>query len=220
MIYQGPRKLRSRVYVLTPPELAGTYDLADYVRAAIAGGAGMIQYRAKGASTRTMLEDCQSIIAMLRRAEVPLIVNDRVDVALAVGADGVHVGPEDMPVAWARRMMGPEAIVGATAPTPRLARQADDGGASYVSVGPMFASRTAPEKPPIGPEAIEPVRRACKLPICAIGGITAENLEAVAAAGPDLVAVTRAVFEAPDWRRAVAELVEMTRELLPGEVEI
>ena len=208
------RLLRSRLYVLTPPAMAGTRELARFVEAIVRAGVGMVQYRAKEVATRTMVEDCQRIVEVTRRAGVPLIVNDRVDVALAVGADGVHVGACDMPVAYARRLMGPIAIVGATAPTPALAREAEQGGASYVSVGPMFPTPTAPHKEPIGPGAIAPVRRVTSLPICAIGGIKEENLEEVAAAKPDLIAVTGAVADADVPEVAARRLVEMINRLL------
>jgi thiamine-phosphate diphosphorylase len=204
-------RLRSRLYVITPVALAGTDELITFVQTLVAAGVGMIQYRAKGLSTRAMIEDCARLVLITRRAGVPLIVNDRVDVALAVGADGVHVGPDDMPVAYARRLLGPHALVGATAPQPHLARQAEQGGASYVAVGPMFATPTAPDKSPLGPEAIAPVRAAVRLPICAIGGIKEQNLAAVAAAGADLVAVVGAVATAAEPGLAARRLVEQIR---------
>lgn len=215
-----PRVLRSRLYVITDTRLVGTPELFGFVEAVVASGAGMVQYRAKGISTRQMITDCQRVLRITRRARVPLIVNDRVDVALAVGADGVHVGADDMPVAYARRLMGPHAIVGATAPTPELARQAEMGGASYVSVGPMFPSPNAPDKHPRGPQAIAPVRSACKLPICAIGGIGPDNLDQVAAAGPDIVAVISAIAQADEPAMAVRHLCSRLAELLPGEVRL
>ncbi len=208
------RALRSRLCVLTPQTLAGTPELVSFVEALIDGGVGMVQYRAKETDTRTMVEDCQRLLRLTRAADVPLVVNDRVDVALAVGADGVHVGAMDMPVAYARRLMGPIAIVGATAPTPKLARQAQDGGASYISVGPMFPTPNAPEKEPVGPEGIARVRQVTSLPICAIGGINEDNLEQVAAAGPDFVAVLGAVASADVPAVAVRRLVDRLNELL------
>ncbi|MBC7287672.1 MAG: thiamine phosphate synthase [Armatimonadetes bacterium] len=208
------RQLRSRLYVLTPTSLAGTRALDAFVEAMVGAGVGLVQYRAKNVDTRTMVEDCQRLLRITRPAGVPLIVNDRVDVALAVGADGVHVGARDMPVAYARRLMGPIAIVGATAPTPRLAREAQQGGASYVAVGPMFATPNAPEKPPIGPEGIAPVRAVTPLPVCAIGGITEDNIEQVAAAKPDLIAVMGAVADADAPAVSARRLAQRISELL------
>lgn len=213
--------LRSRVYVLTPVELAGTDDLAGYVEALLGGGAGVIQYRAKGLSTRQMVEDCRRILRHTRRQRVPLIVNDRVDVALAAGAEGVHVGPSDMPVAYVRRLMGPHAIVGATAPTPKLAHEAEEAGASYVSVGPMYATSNAPEKRPVGPEGIHPVRGVVSLPICAIGGINADTLPSVAVAKPDMVAMIGAIATATDPAMMLRRLVTSVEQLIGnGELRI
>ncbi len=213
--------LRSRLYVITPAELAGTKDLAGYVEALLNGGAGIVQYRAKGQTTRRMVEDCRRILRHTRQLRVPLIVNDRVDVALAAGAEGVHVGPSDMPVAYARRLMGPHAIVGATAPTPKLAREAQEAGASYVSVGPMYATPSAPEKDPVGPEGIRPVRGVVGLPICAIGGINEETLAAVASAGPDMVAMIGAVAGASDPAMVVRRLVASVEQLIGnGELKV
>ncbi len=206
--------LKARLYVIIPESLVGTAEIADFVASVVSAGVGIVQYRAKQATTRQMIIDCQRLLRITRRRRVPLIVNDRVDVALAVGADGVHVGAEDMPVAYARRLMGPHAIVGATAPTPDLARQAQQGGASYVSVGPMFATPNAPHKSPVGPEQIEVVRRACALPICAIGGISIDNLAQVAEQKPDLIAVLGAVANADDPGRAASALVKAIEELL------
>ena len=213
--------LRSRLYLITPAELAGTDDLAGYVEALLNGGAGMIQYRAKGHTTRRMIEDCRAILRHTRRMHVPLIVNDRVDVALAAGAEGVHVGPSDMPVAYARRLMGPHAIVGATAPTAKLAREAQEAGSSYVSVGPMYSTPSAPEKSPVGPEGIKPVRGVVGVPICAIGGINEQTLPAVACAHPDMVAMIGAVSGSTDPAMVVRRLVASVEQLIGnGELKV
>ncbi len=214
------RPLRSRLYAITPLSLAGGEGLAAFAEGLVAGGVGVIQYRAKGLSTRRMIEDCLGILRATRPARVPLLVNDRVDVALAVGAEGVHVGASDMPVAYARRLMGPHAIVGATTPTPELAGQAAQGGATYVSVGPMFATASAPEKTPVGPGRIASVREACNLPICAIGGITVDTLGQVADARPDLIAVIGALAEAEEPSLAGRRLAARVTELLGREVSL
>jgi thiamine-phosphate pyrophosphorylase len=200
--------------------LVGTPDLPAYIEALVTAGVGMIQYRAKELTTRQMIEDCQRILRITRPARVPVVVNDRMDVALAVGAEGVHVGTDDMPVAYARRVMGPHAVVGATAPTPDLAKQAERGGASYVSVGPIFPTSTAPQKAPVGPERIRQIRAACRLPICAIGGITEDSLTVVAQERPDLVAVVTAVAEADNPALAAHRMVARLSELLPGELTL
>jgi thiamine-phosphate pyrophosphorylase len=197
--------VRSPVYFITPSQL--DVDLEWLVEQAIAGGVGMVQLRLKECTTREFVDCAAALLPLCRREGVPLIVNDRADVCLAVGADGVHVGQEDLPVEAARMVLGPASIIGATTQTPELARQAAHMGASYVAVGPMFASPTKPDKHVIGPRALTPVRRAVRLPVCAIGGITEGNIREVIAAGADLAAVVTAISEADDPAGAAAALV-------------
>jgi thiamine-phosphate pyrophosphorylase len=206
--------LRSRLYFITPSDLAGRDGLMELVRAVVEAGAGMVQYRAKGATTRVMIEDCQRLLRHTRRVGAPLVVDDRADVALAVGADGVHVGSEDLPVAYARRLMGPHAIIGATAPTPRLAREAELGDANYLAVGPIFADSGA-ESEALGPEAMVAVRAVTRLPICAAGGITADSLGLLSAFRPDLVAVSGAIADAADPGAEARRLVGLLASILP-----
>jgi thiamine-phosphate pyrophosphorylase len=205
-------RLRSGIYLITPDRITG---LAGLARAAIAGGAGMIQLRLKECGTREFIAAAQALLGPCRAACVPLIINDRADVCLAVGAHGVHVGQEDMPVAEARRILGPQRIVGATTQTPDLARQAEAEGASYVAVGPMAASPTKPGKPPIGPAAIPPVKRAVSIPVCAIGGIAESNIGEVAQAGADLFAVVSAIAGADDPTAATRRLIEAAKGSQP-----
>ncbi len=156
----------------------------------------MVQLRLKGATTRQWVSLAEAVLAACRREGIPLIINDRVDVCLAVGANGVHLGQDDMPVRIARRLLGPAAVIGATTQTPRLAGAAQAAGASYVAVGPMFRSPTKPEKEPIGPGRAFEVKNAVSVPVCAIGGIGQGNILEVAAAGADLFAVVSAIAEA------------------------
>lgn len=162
--------LKSRLYYLTPDPTPETSELCALVQQAVEGGVGMVQYRAKGLSTARMLCDARALLAFLRPARVPLLINDRLDVALAACADGVHVGQDDMPVEVARRMMGPRAIIGVTCKTLAQAAAAQRHAASYVSVGPVFPSPTKPTLPAIGLERLSQTRLQVSLPICAIGG--------------------------------------------------
>ena len=206
-------EVRSRIYYLTPAETPDTRTLVALVRRVLTAGVGMVQYRAKGLSTRRMVQDAEALLALTRPARVPLLINDRLDVALAVGADGAHVGAEDLPVPLARRLLGPYALLGATVKTPGEARQAERDGASYLGCGPLFPSPTKPEASVVGPEGVAAIQRTVSLPICVIGGLTRENLPELRDLRPELVAVVSAVNDAPDPGRAAAELVAAAREL-------
>jgi len=204
-------RLHSPSYLIASIPAPGARSVAELCAAAIAGGVGLIQCRAKGLSTREMLPDMAAAIALGRRHGVPVIVNDRVDVALALGADGVHLGQDDLPVEAARRLAGPELLIGATTQTPELAREAEAAGADYVAVGPMYASAVKPGKAPVGPGRLAEVRAAVSVPVCAIGGITAEKATVVAAAGADLLAVISAIEGADDPEEATRRLVEQAQ---------
>ena len=209
------RNLRSRVYYITPVEALPQSDLVNLVQAVIDAGVGAVQYRAKDRPTATMIREAQALLRLTRRPEVPFIVNDRADIALAVGADGVHIGQEDMPASYVRRMMGPYAIVGVTAPQPTSARQAERAEATYVSCGPVFPSPTKPDKPVVGPEAVQQVQNAVSLPVCAIGGINEETIHQLADITLALVAVCSAINNAPDPGQAARRMVEIAEEAIP-----
>jgi thiamine-phosphate diphosphorylase len=180
----------------------------EVAEAALAGGASMIQLRDKSMTTRELLDEAAAILALCRGRGVPFIINDRVDVALAVGADGVHVGDDDMPVAEARRLLGPDAIIGASADSVATARAAADDGADYLGVGPMFATETKPDAGvPVGPQRIREIKGSVNIPVFGIGGITAENAGEVMAAGADGVAVISAIAEADDVAEAARAMV-------------
>lgn len=207
------QELRSCIYYVTQDEAPGERDITTMVGAVLRAGVGMILYRAKALSTREMIREATALARMTRAARTPLIVNDRVDVALAMGADGVHVGAQDMPVAHARRLMGPAAIIGATAPTPEDARIAQGDGATYVAVGPIYPVPAETHGPVIGLEGLERVRAATSLPICAIGGIAPERLIEVVGSGAELIGVMSAVHHQPDPERAAQDLVELAASI-------
>ena len=137
---------------------------------------------------------------------MPFIVNDHADLALSVGADGVHVGQKDLPVAVVRRLVGAEMIVGASTNNAEEARRAEADGADYVSVGRLFETSSKENTRPASTETIREVKAAVSLPVCAIGGINESNIEEVIAAGADMVAVISAVCSAPDPREAAWRL--------------
>ncbi len=209
---------RSKIYYITPWPLPERQTLIRLVQAVLRAGVGLVQYRAKQASTRRMYEDAQALLRLTRPFGVPLIINDRLDIALAAGADGVHIGSEDLPTNVARRMMGPSAIVGVSADHPAEARRAERQGASYVACGAVFPSPTKPDKPVIGPHGVAAVQHAVTIPVCAIGGITADNLAELSEVNPALVAVISAINDAPDPYAAARRLVEVARTALPHRV--
>lgn len=179
----------------------------EVARAALAGGATLVQLRDKGATAAALFRLAAALLPLCRQAGVPLVVNDRLDVALAAGADGVHLGQDDLPAAEARRLLGPDRILGVSAATPAEARAAEQAGADYVGVGPVFPTATKPDAgEAVGLKALAAVRAAVAIPVLAIGGITAANAGAAVAAGADGVAVISAVSRAPDMAAAVRDL--------------
>jgi thiamine-phosphate pyrophosphorylase len=183
-------------------------DALPVVAAALAAGADTIQVRVPDAATdREAYEFAARVLRMCRDAGVTCLVNDRLHVALAVGADGGHVGADDLPVHAARTVLGPYAILGATARDPETARRAVKDGATYLGVGPAFATSTKDGLPdPIGPAGIAAVARAVTVPVIAIGGVTAVRASQLIGAGAHGIAVVGAVSEAADPGDATAEL--------------
>lgn len=193
---------RRGLYLLTPDRADTAHLLAD-VEAALAAGAVLLQYRNKAADAALKREQLAALRPLCARFDVPLIVNDDVDLAREFAADGVHVGEHDAGVAAARAALGPEAIVGASCyDDPARAQAAARAGASYLAFGAFFPSST---KPDARRARIELLRDAAPLglPRVAIGGITAENARPLIEAGADLLAVVGDVFDAPDPAAAV-----------------
>ncbi len=204
------RKVDWSVYVITDHRAVGERAILDVVRAAIRGGASVVQLREKTATTREMVELGQALYEVTRQAGIPLIVNDRLDVALAVGAEGVHVGHDDMPVSLARRLIGPNLILGASPETLGEARQMERDGADYLGVGDVYGTPSKSDAgTPIGFHGLTEVIRAVSIPVVAIGGITLENAGAVIQAGAAGVAVISAVVGAPDPEAAARRLREL-----------
>jgi thiamine-phosphate pyrophosphorylase len=185
----------------------------DVARAALQGGAPAIQLREKSVSDRALWELAQELRRLAREHGALFIVNDHVDIAAAVEADGVHLGEDDLPIAEARRILGPDAIVGASVANPQEALSAEAEGADYVSVGPVFATTSKPDAgDAIGVAPIAEIKRTVARPVLAIGGINCENVDAAIAAGADGIAVISAVAEAENMAAATAELLRLVRE--------
>ena len=195
------------VYVITDREAAGERPLSQVVRRAVAGGATVVQLRDKRATTRELIELGRALHGITRRAGVPLIVNDRADVALALDVEGVHVGQDDMPAGLARVLIGPDRILGVSAGTVQEARQAEAKGADYLGVGDVYGTPSkADAGRPIGVGGLREIVEAVSIPVVGIGGIDADKAAAVIAAGAAGVAVISAVIGAPDPKEAVRRL--------------
>jgi len=195
------------LYLVADAEYASGRNLIGLIEEAVRGGASLVQLRAKNLPSRDLLDLGLRIADLLARSGVPLLVNDRVDVALACGAAGVHLGREDMPVDQARRLLGPDRIIGVSVNTPEEALRAEREGADYVGANPAYVTTTKEiALPVLGPEGIGRIKRTVRIPVVAIGGIGSANAAALAAAGADGIAVISAILGAPDARRAAEEL--------------
>jgi len=153
-----------------------------------------------------VVEEAQRVLDVTKAARIPLLINDRADVALAVGADGVHVGQEDLPVSVVRQIVGPERIVGKSTHSLEHALAAEQEGADYLAVGPIYPTPTKPEYPSVGLKVIGQVKACVSIPIVTIGGIDHKTLPQVLAAGAECVAVVRAVCGAADVEHAARKL--------------
>jgi thiamine-phosphate pyrophosphorylase len=209
-----------RLNAIVDPERAGGYALADLARRCAQGGATLIQLRDKLSQTRTMIGEARAIKQALIPFAVPFVVNDRTDVALAAAADGVHLGPEDMAVDDARRLLGPSAIVGLSVKSVAEAEAAPVDLIDYVGSGGVYATLSKQQKnAPIGPAGLARIiaalhRRAPDLPVCGIAGIDAGNAAEVIAAGADGVAVISALSLVADPEAAARGLRDVVDAML------
>lgn len=201
-----------RLYALLDPRQAGGRDLAELARLVAEGGATLVQLRDKSGATRQMIEQARRIKAVLTPFGVPFVVNDRADVAAAAGADGVHIGWDDIVAADARRLLGKNAIIGMSVKTRAQAQNAPVDLLQYVCIGGVFATQSKDNPdPPIGVKGFAELAglirgRAPGIPVGAIAGIDARNAAAVVESGADGVAVISALSLAPDPKEAARNL--------------
>lgn len=199
------RLQQARLYLVTSPHPR----LLEVVEAALSAGLQLVQYRDKNQEDATRLETACRLAELCQRYGALFLVNDRVDLALASGADGVHLGQQDVPMEVARRILGPDRIVGRSTTNPEELARANAEGADYIGVGPIFATPTKPGKAAAGFDYLAYARQQAQQPFYAIGGIDASNAAEVIAAGADRLAVVRAIMDAPDPKAATAELLQM-----------
>ncbi len=209
-----------RLNAIVDPERAGGHQLADLAVRCVRGGATLVQLRDKRSATRALIEAARAIKDALRPFAVPFVINDRADVALVAGADGVHLGQEDMAVEDARQLLGANAIIGLSIKSVAEAEAARLDLVDYVGSGGIYATLSKPQKnPPIGPAGLARIigvlrRRAPDLPVCGIAGIDAGNAAEVIAAGADGVAVISALSLAANPEAAARELREIVDAVL------
>ena len=197
------------VYLVTDAGLSGEGSTIEVVEDAIRGGVDVVQLREKGTSARDRYELGATLRDLTREADVPLVVNDRIDLAAAIDADGVHLGDDDLPIDVARDRLGEDAVVGRSVSTPEAARRAERRGADYLGVGAVYGTtskETDPEQSNVGLERVRAIREATDLPFVGIGGVTPENARGVVEAGADGVAVISAITAADDPEAATRRL--------------
>jgi thiamine-phosphate pyrophosphorylase len=217
-------KVDVRLNAIVDPERSGGHNLADLARLCAEGGATLVQLRDKVSETRAMVEEARAIKKALAPFAVPFVVNDRVDVALAAGAEGVHLGQDDMAVEDARRLLGPDAIIGLSVKNVSEAEAAPVALIDYVGSGGVYVTLSKQQKnAPIGPEGLARIvavlrgraqKEKKELPICGIAGIDASNAAAVIGAGADGVAVISALSLASDPTRAARGLRQIVDAML------
>ncbi len=203
-----------KLYAITDRECLRGRDLAEQVELAILGGVTCVQLREKGLPEDELIAEARALRRVCAAHGVPLIINDNWQAALKSGADGVHVGIEDAPVAEIRRAAGDDFIIGATAKTVQQAKLAEASGADYLGVGAVFPSPTKKNALRITPELLAEICASVSIPAVAIGGITAENLHETAGCGQAGIAVVSAIFAQDDVRAAAAELSALIRNYL------
>ena len=196
------------LYAITDRTWVGKQTLMEQIEAALQGGATILQLREKELAEDAFIEEAKEVLALCHRYQVPLIINDNLTVAKAVGADGIHVGMEDMDVASIRAQMGPDFIIGATAKTVAQAKAAEAAGADYLGVGAVFPSPTKKTAIRITKEQLNEICGSVSIPAVAIGGIQLENMDELQGAKVHGMAVVSAVFGADDIKAAAKALRE------------
>jgi len=199
------------LYLVTDRRWLGERTLWDSVEEAILGGVTIVQLREKEISSREYLELARRVKEVTDQHDIPLIINDRIDIALAIDADGVHLGPEDLPVPLARRLLGDGKIIGASAASVEEALLFQAQGADYLGVGAVFSTATKRGTEKVGLEDLRGIKAAVHIPVAAIGGINAENAKPVMETGVDGVAVVSAIMDQTDIREAARRLLSLLK---------
>lgn len=200
------------IYLVTDDGCLQGRALIDCVCEALEGGVTLVQYRAKTASSAEMYAEALQLKALCDSFNVPLIINDRLDIAMAVGAAGVHLGQDDLPCAVARRILGEDYIIGVSAHNPAEAKAALQSGADYLGCGAVFGTATKADVQKLGTDGLAAICKAKGLPVVGIGGVTADNYREVRAAGADGAAIVSGILAQPDIRATVEAIAKISQE--------
>ena len=200
------------IYLVTDEGCLQGRALLDCVREALEGGVTLVQYRAKTASSAEMYAEALQLKALCDSFNVPLIINDRLDIAMAVGAAGVHLGQDDLPCAAARRILGEDYLIGVSAHNPAEAKAALQSGADYLGCGAVFGTATKADVKKLGTEGLTAICREKGLPVVGIGGVTADNYREVRVAGADGAAIVSGILAQPDIRTTVRAIAKVSQE--------
>lgn len=200
------------IYLVTDDGCLQGRALLDCVREALEGGVTLVQYRAKTASSAEMYNEALQLKALCDSFKVPLIINDRLDIAMAVGAAGVHLGQDDLPCAAARKILGEDYIIGVSAHNPAEAKAALQSGADYLGCGAVFGTATKADVKKLGTDGLAAICKAKGLPVVGIGGVTADNYREVRAAGADGAAIVSGILAQPDIRTTVEAIAKVSQE--------
>jgi thiamine-phosphate pyrophosphorylase len=201
------------LYLVTDRDLSCGRSTVEVVEAAVAGGVSCVQLREKHCSTREFITQARALKPFLKLKKIPLIINDRLDVALAVEADGLHLGQQDMTISDARKISGKSLIIGISAESVDDAIRAEKEGADYIGISPVFATPTKSDTaPPLGLEGVKTIRKMIAIPIVGIGGINRQNALSVITAGADGIAIVSAIVGAEDPKDAAFELMSIVRQ--------
>ena len=208
-----PKNIDYSLYLVTDRGLARGRSTLEIVKAAVSGGVTCIQLREKDCSTLDFIEQALAVKDCLGARQIPLIINDRLDVALAVGADGVHLGQSDMPLEMAQKIAGPSMLIGISAESLQDAIEAENGGADYLGVSPIYATPTKTDTaPPLGLQGLREIKNRVKIPLVGIGGLNNSNAAEVIRNGADGVAVVSAIVAAEDPETAAMNLKQIINE--------
>lgn len=200
------------IYLVTDDGCLQGRALIDCVREALEGGVTLVQYRAKTAASAEMYAEALQLKALCDSFNVPLIINDRLDIAMAVEAAGVHLGQDDLPCAAARKILGEDYIIGVSAHNPAEAKAALQSGADYLGCGAVFGTATKADVKKLGTDGLAAICKAKGLPVVGIGGVTADNYREVRAAGADGAAIVSGILAQPDIRATVRAIARVSQE--------
>lgn len=208
------RKIDTTMYFITDSTFCGEEEFLRRVEEALRGGVTLLQLREKNKTTREYIDLAEKVHALTVKYNVPLIIDDRIDVAMAVGAEGVHLGQSDMPVATARKILGDDIIIGATTKTVPQALEAYEQGADYLGVGAIYPTTTKVKTVLTSVETLADICRAVPIPVNAIGGLNKDNIDVLKDADIAGICVVSAIMKADSPYDATIELIEAAKEIL------